>query len=533
MIRGFYNGVSGIKTQSFGMDVWANNISNINNAGFRASTPEFKSIFYQSMVSAGNNPTTDQVGLGSVKQTTALKMTDGSYQNTDNKFDFAIHGDGFFGVKDRYGQTYYTRAGNFDVDSAGNLVDMSGNFVQGTIKPITPTTPSDRALSLYGKTSSGTSQAYTINDLSPLKLGSESSQQNIVLPNFLYQSVSPTTKVKISGNLDSTRKNETQIINITDPSFTSTIDVTKKTISLSGNVLNDPSVLNLSKSDTLVVRIEDGTGKFSEANAQVNDDGSWQINDYPITYMDTDSITTKTTLTTTQEVPNTQKLSTEIFTPNGKQILSVNFTKHIPQTKDTTTWDAIATITDKDGNVVDTQNGTLVFDSHAQLLSNTLQNVGGVALEFGSDTGTDVYNGLRSSATKADTQAKVDGYDEGILKSYELDSSSTIVAYMSNGNTFDVAKLALYHFQNDQGLSKIGDNLFTKTPNSGEPFFYKDKNGDVVYGAVVASRKLEMSNVDLGTALTEVIVTQKAYDASAKSITTSDEMLQTAIQMKK
>ncbi|WP_171993504.1 flagellar hook-basal body complex protein [Campylobacter mucosalis] len=330
MIRGFYNGVSGIKTQSFGMDVWANNISNINNAGFRASTPEFKSIFYQSMVSAGNNPTTDQVGLGSVKQTTALKMTDGSYQNTDNKFDFAIHGDGFFGVKDRYGQTYYTRAGNFDVDSAGNLVDMSGNFVQGTIKPITPTTPSDRALSLYGKTSSGTSQAYTINDLSPLKLGSESSQQNIVLPNFLYQSVSPTTKVKISGNLDSTRKNETQIINITDPSFTSTIDVTKKTISLSGNVLNDPSVLNLSKSDTLVVRIEDGTGKFSEANAQVNDDGSWQINDYPITYMDTDSITTKTTLTTTQEVPNTQKLSTEIFTPNGKQILSVNFTKHIP-----------------------------------------------------------------------------------------------------------------------------------------------------------------------------------------------------------
>ncbi|WP_171993505.1 flagellar hook-basal body complex protein [Campylobacter mucosalis] len=175
----------------------------------------------------------------------------------------------------------------------------------------------------------------------------------------------------------------------------------------------------------------------------------------------------------------------------------------------------------------------MVFDSHAQLLSNTLQNVGGVALEFGSDTGTDVYNGLRSSATKADTQAKVDGYDEGILKSYELDSSSTIVAYMSNGNTFDVAKLALYHFQNDQGLSKIGDNLFTKTPNSGEPFFYKDKNGDVVYGAVVASRKLEMSNVDLGTALTEVIVTQKAYDASAKSITTSDEMLQTAIQMKK
>jgi flagellar hook protein len=96
-----------------------------------------------------------------------------------------------------------------------------------------------------------------------------------------------------------------------------------------------------------------------------------------------------------------------------------------------------------------------------------------------------------------------------------------------------VAKVALYHFINDQGVAKVGDNLYEATANSGEPFFYKNKAGETVYGAQILANKLEMSNVDLGQALSEVIVTQKAYEASAKSITTSDEMIQTAIQMKK
>ena len=98
MMRGFYNGISGIKTQSFGMDVWANNISNINNVGFKASIPEFKNLINQHMASAGSGPTNNQVGLGATKQTTALKMTNGSFQNTDNNFDLAIGGKGFFGV---------------------------------------------------------------------------------------------------------------------------------------------------------------------------------------------------------------------------------------------------------------------------------------------------------------------------------------------------------------------------------------------------------------------------------------------------
>ena len=99
MVRSLYNGVSGVRTQGFSMDVWANNIANINNVGFTASIPEFKSIFYQTSFAAGNNPTQDQIGLGATGMTTALSFyKQGPFMKTDNDLDMAIGGKGFFGV---------------------------------------------------------------------------------------------------------------------------------------------------------------------------------------------------------------------------------------------------------------------------------------------------------------------------------------------------------------------------------------------------------------------------------------------------
>lgn len=534
MIRGFYNGVSGIKTQSFGMDVWSNNISNINNVGFKASTPEFKSIFYQSMVSAGNNPTTDQVGLGAVKQATALNMSNGTYQNTDNKFDFAIQGDGFFGVKDRYGTTYYTRNGAFDIDAAGNLVDVTGKFVQGTMNALTPITPSQNALSIYGN-KNGVVEAYSVAENANLALTDPNAQQNIKLPNFLYQPAKATTKLDIVGNLNSTRINETTEITLDENSYTYTLDNTAKTLNISGVVTDSPNVQKFRANDNITIKISDDSGKFSEFRTQVDENGAFSLNDARLAYLDLDTAKISASLTTNQEIPNTQKMSSEIFTATGeKNLLTLSYTKKVPQGSDTTTWDVVATITDKDGNEVASNTGTLVFGDNSTLQSTTITEVGGVALNFTDQSTTNgVYRGLTSGAFASGTQLTKDGYDEGVLKSYEVVDEGTIMAVFNNGNAFSVAKVALYHFQNDQGLAKMSENVYAKTSNSGEPIFYKDKSGATILGAKISSNRLEMSNVDLGTALTEIIVIQKAYDASSKSITTSDEMIQTAIQMKK
>ena len=79
----------------------------------------------------------------------------------------------------------------------------------------------------------------------------------------------------------------------------------------------------------------------------------------------------------------------------------------------------------------------------------------------------------------------------------------------------------------------MGDNVYAESSNSGKAFFYKDKAGKTFYNSRIQNYTLEMSNVDLAQALTEVIVMQKGFDASSKSITTGNQMLETAIQMKK
>ena len=533
MMRGFYNGVSGIKTQSFGMDVWANNISNINNVGFKASIPEFKNLINQSLVSAGSGPTNDQVGLGATKQTTALDMSNGSFQNTDNNFDLAIGGKGFFGVVDQNGKNYYTRTGSFDIDAAGNLVDNRGNMLLGTLANFTPTTPSANALKKYGQTSS-TPKAFTVSQ-EDLKLGSESAQKPINLPHFLFMPAEATKNISLKGNLNSSLVTNKQTTDIDAAKYTYTLDNTNKTISLNGQIPLSTTRLGAKPGDSIVVKVKDGDGKLSEFSTTLENDGTWHINDKNLKFMDFASLEVNAQITSLVEVANTEKLTSDIYNADGtKSLVTINLTKQIPQTGNQTIWDAVATITDANGAVQNTAMGSLTFNGSGRLVANTLTSVGSVNLNFEGDGDADVYNGMMSSANaRKDFNIKRDGYAEGLLSRYSVDDRGNIMANFDNSRAFAVAKVALFHFINEQGVAKVGDNLYEATANSGEAFFYKNKAGETIYGAQILANKLEMSNVDLGQALSEVIVTQKAYEASAKSITTSDEMIQTAIQMKK
>jgi hypothetical protein len=533
MMRGFYNGVSGIKTQSFGMDVWANNISNINNVGFKASIPEFKNLINQSLVSAGSGPTNDQVGLGATKQTTALDMSNGSFQNTDNNFDLAIGGKGFFGVVDKNGKNYYTRTGSFDIDAAGNLVDNRGNMLRGTLANFTPTTPSGSALKKYGQTSS-TPKAYTVLQ-EDLKLGSESAQKPINLPHFLFMPAEATKNISLKGNLNSSLVTNKQTTDIDAAKYAYTLDNTNKTISLNGQIPLSTTRLGAKAGDSIVVKVKDGDGKLSEFSTTLESDGTWQINDKNLKFMDFASLKVNAQITSLVEVANTEKLTSDIYNADGtKSLVTINLTKQIPQAGDQTIWNAVATTTDANGTVQNTAMGSLTFNGSGRLIANTLKSVGSVNLNFEGDGDANVYNGMMSSANaRKDFNIKRDGYAEGLLSRYSVDDRGNIMANFDNTRAFPVAKVALFHFINEQGVAKVGDNLYEATANSGEAFFYKNKAGETFYGAQILANKLEMSNVDLGQALSEVIVTQKAYEASAKSITTSDEMIQTAIQMKK
>ncbi|MGC9168972.1 MAG: flagellar hook-basal body complex protein, partial [Desulfurella sp.] len=138
MMRSLWSGVSGLQANQEFMDVVGNNIANVNTVGFKASLINFSDVLSQTLSGAsapqgnlgGMNP--KQIGLGTQIANINKNFSQGSLQTTNITTNLAIQGNGFFIVSGDGGNTYeYTRAGNFNFDANGNLVDPLGNIVQG------------------------------------------------------------------------------------------------------------------------------------------------------------------------------------------------------------------------------------------------------------------------------------------------------------------------------------------------------------------------------------------------------------------
>jgi flagellar hook protein FlgE len=133
----FAAGLSGLAANQVYLNVIGNNLANVNTIGFKSSAAAFMDLVSQSVGGAGANPS--QVGLGVVTSTISPVFTQGSIENTGDPTNVAIQGNGFFVVKSPSGGQSYTRAGNFSVNEAGDLVTPEGYKVQGytTINPAT------------------------------------------------------------------------------------------------------------------------------------------------------------------------------------------------------------------------------------------------------------------------------------------------------------------------------------------------------------------------------------------------------------
>ncbi|NWF67305.1 MAG: hypothetical protein HXX81_07560, partial [Campylobacterales bacterium] len=139
-----------------------------------------------------------------------------------------------------------------------------------------------------------------------------------------------------------------------------------------------------------------------------------------------------------------------------------------------------------------------------------------------------------------------EGFNEGV----SIDKNGIIYMHFSNDKVEPFGRVGLSRFINDQGLAKVGSNLFSVTPSlNGETSPYKSgiptllwehKEGtdtvgrlDLFSGSAIKQKMLETSNVDMATALTEIMVMQRSYSANAKSITTADDLIKEAIGLKR
>ncbi|MGA8179341.1 MAG: flagellar basal-body rod protein FlgG [Desulfobacterales bacterium] len=136
MLRGLWSAASGMAAQKLNIDVIANNLANVNTAGFKKSRTDFQDLMYQTVSEAGSETSTGeqipvgiQVGMGTMPVDVHKVFIQGDFQETKNELDMAIEGKGFFkvlsGTEERY-----SRAGNFKLDSNGNIVTPNGDKLQ-------------------------------------------------------------------------------------------------------------------------------------------------------------------------------------------------------------------------------------------------------------------------------------------------------------------------------------------------------------------------------------------------------------------
>lgn len=217
-----------------------------------------------------------------------------------------------------------------------------------------------------------------------------------------------------------------------------------------------------------------------------------------------------------------------------KNQIKLTFTKSDAENQNQidTKWDVVAVAQTLDGETIfDTQTGTIEFDTKGALIAGTLPSINNNGTEVSMNLGSE-YNGVLSNESlEIGGSSSSDGIQGGELEGYSINANAEVIATFSNGRQSSVGKIALYHFQNDQGLERISGSRFGQTSNSGEASFFQDANGNNILGAQVSSYRLEGSNANVATSLTELIILQRSFDANSKSITTADQMLQKALNM--
>jgi len=233
------------------------------------------------------------------------------------------------------------------------------------------------------------------------------------------------------------------------------------------------------------------------------------------------------------EVGDSRETTITVFDAMGaRDEITITFTKATG-----TTWDFEISVAD--GTVVGGATGTLTFDNQGRLTDpvpatpfvfTPASGAANVEIDVGWGRAGEV-NGLSQFAAPSTAVLKEqDGYTMGDLERFSIDQTGTITGAFTNGVTLTLAQVALADFNNPAGLIRSGDNMYQVSSNSGSPvlgFVGEGSQSSITSGA------LEMSNVDLAQEFTSMITAQRGFQSNARVITTSDEMLQEVVTLKR
>ena len=587
MLKSLFSGVSGLQSHQVAMDVESNNIANVNTVGYKYSRANFSDLLAQTKAIAtapqgqlgGKNPV--QVGLGSTVNSMTRIFSQGSIQNSDKNTDVAIQGDGFFIVSPDAGNTYkYTRAGDFKFDAQGNFVDNNGFITQGWLRDSTTgkvdsttsiqniniapglTTPANPTAEVVLKANLNSgplvesySPAYSVDATGAVEGGNDSGDIGVLFNGSGEAfSLQDGQGVKISFDGGTTYYNYTYDETGTNVATAAGSDKKFHTmadlrLAMDNQADSDASAAGGGNVDVTV----NAQGKFEIDNSGNGAQLSIDVQPYSsATVVENERFYTnmralKTVLPANSASHSfsqefnaaTHSSSIDIFDSLGtKHTLTIRFRKI-----SSSQWSELVTVPSyaeiSPSNPKNEKKGVMTFNNDGSFSGTDLDT-----LQFTANNGSkpnqqiqisfgtpNKFDGMTSFDSKSATSGiSQDGYTGGDLIGIRIDQSGTLIGSFSNGRSFGLAQIAMAKFTNNEGLSTEGGNIYTQTPNSGDPII---GTAATAGRGFIQSAALEASNVDLSRALTQLIIIQRGFQANGKTITTSDQLLETLIGLKR
>lgn len=581
MMRSLFSAVSGLKTHQTKMDVIGNNVANVNTVAFKSSAVTFSEIMYQTISNAsGANATTGkggvnakQIGLGVTTGATKISITSsGAAETTGDPFDIRLtdkSSTNFF-VVNTGSENLFTRAGSFYVDGAGNLCMTSTGYtvmgwqVDETTGDIKKDTVSALRI-MQEKNLTSAPEATTLGTVSGIMDKNDTNvtsddgyAMNLNFFDKLGYKYTAKFAVKVT-NADT----ESYTVELTDILDSENNSVLSKFLEKGGN-LAQVFGQNTTATKTYPITNENIHYAASDLSADI------KAGNYYYTYTDYNAggqPLTKYAKVTLDKATNSYKIDayskyetadaaqaggaktpvaeqtgsmTELFGITTGQLNYLGATG-LPTAQFNADTGAFEYITDAvnytlkfnpaDGtfSYVGAEGSPTVKLNLAETLGNNFEDI---TIDFSTCKAAD--NGGKTSlgADAGSANGSVGkGKALGALTGISINNNGKIYGFYDNGNTVLLGQIAVAQFANASGLQKVGENCYTTTLNSGE---FDGIGVEVAAdGASMTSGELEMSNVDLSTEFTQMIITQRGFQSNSRVITTSDTLLEELINLKR
>lgn len=559
MMRSMYSAVSGLKTHQTKMDVIGNNIANVNTVAFKSSSVVFQDVLYQMTSNAsGANAATGtggvnakQIGLGVTTGATNLSITtSGAAETTGRAFDIRLSDQSTtnFFVVNNGSENLFTRAGSFYVDGAGNLcMTSTGYTVMGwQVDPTTGNIKKDTVSALRVMQTSNLTSAPEATTQANVSGIIDKNDKDVLSDNGLVKTLtffdnlgySYTARFAIkSTGVDGKYSVELEkILNSDGTTFYDPATETDPTKSLD-------NIFGVSSNATIgtYTSVQSGfyydsaTDSLHVGNNAQGTTITWKNvtdkkdADYPGYFTDnTKNYSLKEVYGVGDGIINQMKNSKNVGVAVTKGVLTIK-----------------ADVTDY-GIDFSTKDGTFkgVGSRNAQTKPNSvtlnMSKLGNNPTQFDDITIDfsglkDADNGGKSTAVMStgsiDDGVTGKGKKLGAMIGISIDNNGLIKGTYDNGNTEILGQIAVAQFANASGLEKVGENCYRTTLNSGE----FDGIGVEISadGSSMTSGELEMSNVDLSTEFTQMIITQRGFQANSRIITTSDTLLEELVSLKR